>query len=107
MKISKKKELQKKGWKLGSTKDFLQLTEVESLMIHIKLSLAQLLKEKRKQKKYSQENFAKHIKSSQSRVAKMEKGDPSVSVDLLLSSLISLGTTRKELAKAISSHHFS
>ena len=47
------------------------------------------------------ELVAKHIKSSQSRVVKMEQGDPSVSIDLLIHSLFSLGTTRKELARAI------
>ncbi len=34
-------------------------------------------------------------------IAKMEKGDPSVSIDLLIKSLLALGTTRREIAKAI------
>ena len=41
------------------------------------------------------------LKSSQSRIAKMEKGDPSVSIDLLIKSLLALGTTRREIAKAV------
>ena len=49
----------------------------------------------------SQQEFARLVKSSQSRVAKMEKGDPSVSIDLLIKSLLVLGTTRREIAKAI------
>ena len=34
-------------------------------------------------------------------VAKMEKGDPTVSIDLLLQALFRLGFSRKELARAI------
>jgi hypothetical protein len=43
------------------------------------------------------------IKSSQSRVAKLETGDPSVSIDLIIRSLLALGTSNKEIAKTISS----
>ena len=39
----------------------------------------------------------------QSRIAKMEAGDPSVSFDLLLKSLLSLGTSPKQLARVIGS----
>jgi hypothetical protein len=41
------------------------------------------------------------LKSSQSCIAKMERGDPSVSIDLLIKSLLALGTTRREIAKVI------
>ena len=39
------------------------------------------------------------VGSSQSRVAKMEAADASVSVDLLIRSLLKLGAARKDLAK--------
>src|SRR5581483_4278956 len=42
----------------------------------------------------SQAVVAKRLGSSQSRVAKMEAGDPSVSLDLLLRALLALGATR-------------
>jgi transcriptional regulator with XRE-family HTH domain len=45
--------------------------------------------------------LAKKIKSSQSRVAKMEAGDPSVSIDLLVRSLIALGETPTNLRKTL------
>ena len=54
-------------------------------------------------KNLSQVEFARMVKSSQSRVAKMEAGDPSVSIDLLMKSLLALGASPKELARAISS----
>ncbi len=101
MKETKRKKLEAKGWKVGTAKDFLGLTQEESEYIQTKLALARILKQKRMQKNYSQIALAKQIKSSQSRVAKMEQGDPSVSIDLLFHSLFSLGATRKELARAI------
>jgi hypothetical protein len=41
------------------------------------------------------------IGSSQSRVAKMEAGDPTVSVDLLIRTLLTLGVNRKQVGRAI------
>jgi transcriptional regulator with XRE-family HTH domain len=52
-------------------------------------------------KKLTQEQLAKLMSSSQSRVAKMEAGDPSVSLDLLIRSLLTLGASEKDLAKVI------
>lgn len=101
MKSSKKKKLESKGWKVGSTAEFLGLSKEEAEFVRMKLDLARFLKGKRVRKNFSQVDLAKHIKSSQSRIAKMERGDPSVSMDLLIHSLLSLGTTRKEIAKAI------
>ncbi|MBI3541421.1 MAG: helix-turn-helix domain-containing protein [Deltaproteobacteria bacterium] len=93
--------MESKGWKVGSVDDFLGLSKEESEFIRVKLALARYLKVKRLEKKYSQTDLAQQIHSSQSRVVKMEQGDSSVSIDLLVHSLLTLGTTRKELAKAI------
>ena len=41
----------------------------------------------------------KMLKSSQSRIAKMESGDPTVSIDLLIKSLLTMGATKKSIAK--------
>jgi hypothetical protein len=38
---------------------------------------------------------------TQSRVAKMEAADPSVSIDLLVKALLELGATRAQVAKAL------
>jgi hypothetical protein len=43
------------------------------------------------------------MKSSQSRVAKMEAGDPTVSLDLLVKSILALGASNRELAAIIAS----
>ena len=60
-----------------------------------------LIQEARKQQNLTQEELARLLKSSQSRIAKMEAGDPSVSLDLLVRSLLVLGTSRKTLSRIL------
>ncbi|MFA5802924.1 MAG: helix-turn-helix transcriptional regulator [Thermoleophilia bacterium] len=100
MKKSKRKDLESKGWKTGSAQDFLGLTDEELAYIELKLALSQSLKERRQKKKLTQSELAKMLKSSQSRVAKMEAGDPKVSIDLLVRALFVLGATKKDVARS-------
>ena len=102
VKASKRKLLEKKGWKVGSTTDFLGLSEEEAAYIELKLSLSDSLKEARVREKLTQVDLAKLVQSSQSRVAKMEAGDPTVSIDALIKTLLALGVSRRQVAKAIS-----
>ena len=102
MKSEKKKQLELKGWKIGTVAEFLQLSPEESAYIEMKLALSKNLQERRKDKSLTQEQLARLLKSSQSRVAKMEAGDPSVSMDLLVRSLLILGESQKSLAKILS-----
>ena len=103
MKKTKKKRLESAGWKVGSATDFLGLTPEEEAFIVMKLALARSLKSHRQRKRLTQIQLAKLLKSSQSRVAKMEAGDPTVSIDLLVKSLLMLGASPKELGKIIGS----
>ena len=99
MNTKKRKRIETKGWKVGSASDFLNLTPEETAYVEMKLALSKRLREARQEKTLSQAQFAQLLKSSQSRIAKMEAGDPSVSLDLLVRSLLALGTTRKSLAR--------
>jgi DNA-binding XRE family transcriptional regulator len=101
MRESKRKRLRAKGWKVGATKEFLQLSEEEDAYIELRLQLAEGLKARRIGQGLTQVELAKAVRSSQSRVAKMESGDPTVSLDLLVRSLLALGTTKRELAAII------
>jgi predicted XRE-type DNA-binding protein len=101
MDTRKKKALESKGYKVGSAEDFLGLSKEESEYIELKLALSQALADKRKQSNLTQAQLAKMLKSSQSRVAKMEKGDPTISMDLLIKSLLAMGADKKSIAKAI------
>ena len=107
MRKTKKERLEKKGWKVGSVDEFLDLTSEELAYIEMKLRLSENLRKRRRRRNLSQVELAKLIKSSQSRVAKMEGGDPSVSLDLLIRSLLALGASNRELARVISSSHSS
>lgn len=98
----KRKRLEAQGWRVGSTQNFLELNEEETAYIELKLALGKSLKECRLQKKLTQTELARRIRSNQSRIAKMEAGHPSVSIDLLVKSLLALGTTRQGLASMIS-----
>ena len=102
VKVAKRKKLERKGWRIGSVDDFLELSPEEAAYIELKLSLSSSLRKRRLKENLSQIELAKMVKSSQSRVAKMEAGDPTVSIDLLVKSLLALGVSRKDLAKAIS-----
>lgn len=102
MRKEKKAKLERAGWKVGSVGDFLGLSAAEEALVELRLTLSRSLKERRTRRRLSQEQLAKLLRSSQSRVAKMEAGDPSVSIDLLIRSLLAMGATQKELAHAIS-----
>ena len=97
MNSAKKKRLEANGWKVGSTTEFLNLSPEEAAYIELKLSLSKALQNLRKSKNLTQIDLAKLIKSSQSRVAKMEAADTSVTMDLMFRSLFALGASRKKV----------
>ena len=101
MNKNKRERLRRAGWTVGNVTEFLGLTEAEAALVELKLTLSRRLKERRARSRLSQGQLAKLLGSSQSRVAKMEAGDPSVSIDLLIRSLLTIGATRKELAAVI------
>ena len=104
MSKAKFKRLKSAGWKVGTTKDFLGLSEQEAALVEFKLSLIDALKHSRRKRRLSQSDLALRIGSSQSRVAKIEAGDPSVSLDLIVRALIATGATQQEIRKAFTSH---
>ena len=97
----KKQRLEAKGWRVGDASDFLGLTPEESAFIEMRLAFARTLRARRRAANLTQEQLAQLIGSSQSRVAKMEKGDPSVSLDLLVKSHLALGASREDVARII------
>jgi DNA-binding XRE family transcriptional regulator len=101
MKTAKKKRLEAKGWKVGTAREFLRLSSEEIAYVELKLRLSKNLQDYRRDKKLTQEGLARLLKSSQSRIAKMEAGDPSVSLDLLVRSLLALGASRRKLSQML------
>ena len=101
MRKDKRVRLERSGWKVGTVRDLLGLSKAEEALVELKLILSRGLRERRARRRLTQAQLARLLKSSQSRIAKMEAGDPSVSIDLLIRSLLAMGTTQRELAQVI------
>lgn len=101
MDAKKRKRLAKAGWRVGNAADFLGLSEEETALVEMRLALSQSLKERRLASGFTQSTLAKQLGSSQSRVAKLEAADPSVSLELLIRALLAVGASRKEVATAL------
>ena len=98
----KLERLQAKGWRVGGAEEFLGLTPEEAAYVEVRLALSDNVRKMRVRKKISQVRLARLLGSSQSRVAKIEAGDSTVSLDLMFRSLLALGASKKDLAKIIS-----
>ena len=102
MREEKRRRLEARGWKVGTAREFLRLSPEEAAYIELKVRLAMGVREWRRRRNLTQADVAKRLQSSQSRIAKMEAGDPSVSLDLLIRSLLTLGASRRELSRIMS-----
>jgi len=100
MKAAKRRRLEAVGWKETTVKEFLNLSDADAQYIEAKLALSRRLRQIREQRHLTQTKAASLLKTSQSRLARMEAGDPSVSLDLLVRGLFAFGAFWKDLAKS-------
>ena len=98
---AKKESLEKKGWKVGDVDEYLGLTPAEMVIVEMKTELAKALAVKRKKSGMTQVDASAKARTSQSRFAKAERSDPSVSLDLMIKLFFSLGADKKELFKVL------
>lgn len=101
MNKGKRRRLSEDGWRVGTVSEFSNETEAESLFIEIKLALSEELRNPRTRLGWTQARAARAIGSSQSRLAKMEAAEASVSLDLFVRALIGLGASRRDVAAAL------
>jgi transcriptional regulator with XRE-family HTH domain len=80
-----------------SARRFLDLSAQEAAMVELKLALTEKFKKRRQKSRITQTELARMLRSSQSRVAKIEAGDRTVSLDLLLWAIFATGATLKEV----------
>ena len=99
MNKQKLKKLKDAGWKTGTVQEFLDLTDTESALIEVRVALFEAFQKIRKEKDLTQKQTAKLLKTSQSRISKIETGDPSVTLDLMIRSLVTLGATKKDFVR--------
>lgn len=97
----KRRALESDGWRVGTAQEFLALSDDEVALIDLKLALGRAVRTRRVRKRLSQAEVATRIRSSQSRVAKMEAGDVTVSIDLLVRTLLALGASRRDLIRRL------
>jgi len=103
MDAKKRKRLEAAGWKTGNAADFLALSAEEAALVEMRLAVSRALRTRRQELGVTQAALAKKLHSSQSRVAKMEAGDPSISLDLLLRAFFGTGATKRDLARVLTS----
>ena len=101
MRRDKRRRLERAGWSVGDAGEFLNLSDDERRFIETKLALAAGLRRWRERLGLTQTQVAERFGSSQSRVAKMESADQTVSTDLLLRSLFRLGASRRDVARLL------
>ena len=77
------------------------LSAEEAAIVELRVGLASAVRDRRNRRSMTQEQLGRLLGSSQSRVAKMEAADPSVSIDLMVRSLLRMGASRKEVASCI------
>ena len=97
----KRKKLEETGFRVGSAAQFLDLTPEEEAYIEIRLDISNLVKSQRVKRGWTQEQLARAIGSSQSRIAKIEAGDPGTSLDLMIKALLRLGISKKDIGKLL------
>jgi transcriptional regulator with XRE-family HTH domain len=73
----------------------------DATVIELREALAGALHRSRLEQGLTQAELARRLRTSQSRVAKMEAGEAGVTLDLLVKALASLGDSKLEIAKAI------
>jgi ribosome-binding protein aMBF1 (putative translation factor) len=98
---TKQKKLEASGWRVGTAADFLELSSEEAEFVELKLALGSYLRDIRRQRRWTQTQLAQQLGSSQSRIAKMEAADCSVTIDLLVKSLLTVGATPKDVGRVI------
>ena len=101
MDTKKKKRLEASGWRVGSATDFLELDDAEAALVEMKLALSDFVRHMRAKARLTQSTLAQLLNSSQSRVAKLEAGDPSVSIDLLIRAAFAAGASRAQVARVL------
>jgi ribosome-binding protein aMBF1 (putative translation factor) len=96
--LKKRKALEAAGWRFGDYGDFLGLTDAERQEVELRGTLCRKIRQRREALGMTQEQLAARLKSSQSRIAKLEVG-VGVSLDLMFRALFALGGRVSDVAE--------
>ncbi|MGB0562231.1 MAG: transcriptional regulator [Spirulinaceae cyanobacterium] len=101
MDAQKRRKLETAGWKVGDIDEFLGLSPQEVALIDMKIALMKKLREQRTDQQVTQQTPAAAVDASESGLTTMELGDPSVSLDVLIQSLLNLGLSAQDVGQVI------
>lgn len=91
MKPAKQKALEAAGWKVGDAADFLGMDDQERQLLDARVKLALAIRRQREAQKLTQAQLGERLKTSQPRVAKIERAAPDVSLDQLVRAFTVVG----------------
>jgi predicted XRE-type DNA-binding protein len=93
MNDAKRKALEAAGWKVGDAADFLGMSDEERQLLDARVALAMAIRRQREASQLSQKQLGDRLKTSQPRVAKIERAAADVSMDQLVRAFTAAGGT--------------
>ncbi len=91
MDSAKRKALEAAGWKVGDAADFLNMNDEERQLLNARVELALAVRRQREARHLSQKELGLKLKTSQPRVAKIERAATDVSLDQLVRAFAAAG----------------
>ncbi len=91
MDTTKRKAIEAAGWKVGDAADFLEMSAEERQLLNTRVELALAIRRQREASKMSQKELGARLKTSQPRVAKIERAASDVSLDQLVRAFTAAG----------------
>lgn len=91
MDAAKRKALRSAGWAIGDAADFLEMSDEERQLLDVRVTLALAIRGQREAIQMSQKELGAKLKTSQPRVARIERAAPDVSLDQLVKAFAAAG----------------
>jgi predicted XRE-type DNA-binding protein len=91
MDAAKRKALASAGWKVGDAADFLGMSDEERQLLDARVAIALAIRRQREAAHLTQKELGARLKTSQPRVAKIERAAADVSLDQLVRAFTAAG----------------
>lgn len=87
----KRKALAAAGWTVGDAADFLEMSDAEQQLLDARTQMAAAVREARESSNLSQKELGQRLKTSQPRIAKIERAASDVSLDQIVRAFVGAG----------------
>jgi predicted XRE-type DNA-binding protein len=94
-----RRALESAGFRVGDASDFLGLTAEERQLVELRIAVGRRVRQLRESRHLSQQQLASKLRTSQSRVAKIESAAAGVSLDLMFRAFFAVGGQFIDLAE--------